>query len=690
MFKFSFNRIKDLCSGNLSSSELLEILNLQGFEVKSVQEIGDDTEITIEVKANRPDMLSHLGISREVCAFRNQTIPSVEKCNIIPQNDKFALKINIDGEKICSRFSGVILRNIDNTGKTPLHITKTLETLGINLVNPVVDIANYIMFEFGQPMHTYDLDKIFENELIIKKAPDNCTVDVLGNKSANVRKNDIIISDKDKILCIAGIVGSENSSVKENTKNIFIESAVFDEVSIRLASKAMKLSTPSSFRFERGVNLEISLDVLQACSEMILKYCGGKADSAWFDKQILNQDVKTIDLRVKRANEILGIDLSVDSMIQYLERYGFPCIKNSDGIINVKIPGYRLDVCMEIDLVEEIARIHGYDNIDPVMPMSRIQYNDNPVWSCMDMLRNILTGAGFCEVVNYSFIPHNSMEVLNIKKDSPIYSDLLLQNPIARAYSLMRPTLAYSLLSSLAYNYSRNNTDLALFEIGRVYFKDTHYDTGCRETDLIGFIISGSRIEKGFGIQDDIKYSYYDLLNYLNIIFRRLGKEFSLNPNEYGFCEDGTSYDIICDNIRIGFIGEINRKKLSVVPNVKLLKDKIFYCEMNVENLNEQHKVLKFESRYPKIKRLYNFIVSKDIPAGEVINIISGANSIIKNILVKDIYEDKKMISLNQRAILFEVSYCSSSSTLTSEQIQKIESKFIKELKSKTGSFLKL
>lgn len=278
------------------------------------------------------------------------------------------------------------------------------------------------------------------------------------------------------------------------------------------------------------------------------------------------------------------------------------------------------------------------------------------------------------------------MDILQINKAHKLYSDLILQNPINRDYALMRPTLVYSLIQCLAYNYSMNNTNLALFEIGHTYYKDKTSDTGTRELNMLGFIMSGIRLSKGWGINKDIKYSYYDVLNYINILFDKFGGNFELKEGSYPFCKN--AYDIIYCGEPIGFIGKLNKKVISKIKNVKLIKDDVFYCEMDLSKLNEKSKKLKFESKYPGISRVYNLLVNKSVLSKQVEDVIYSSSNLIRNVTVKDIYIDDKM-NKEQHALLYEVKFCSKDFTITTEQVEKIEKEFLNKLAKSLGVSIK-
>lgn len=684
MFKFSFNWLKDYCSQNIKFDDTLSILNLQGFEFQGHKKVGNDIITAIEVKANRPDMLSHMGIARELKAYAGENIPKLPVCSVAVDNSKFPVKIKVD-ENVCKRYCGITLHNVDVNVATPAYMKERLEALGINSINAVVDIANYVMLDIGQPLHTYDADKISGNCLKIAKADSDYTVNVLGNQQTKISTGDIIICDDSQIQCVAGIVGAEASSVTENTKNIFVEAAIFDEICVRLTSRRMKISTPSSFRFERGVNASATLDALLYFAKMVTEICGGEVGNIAFDFNKTESN-EVLKFSVKSCNNLLGLDLTSNEIAKYFEKYNFACNVKNDDLILVTVPDYRLDVKKEVDLIEEVARIHGYDNIESAMPQITASYHKNSVWSKMDEIRKVLIGLGFSETINYSFIDENAMKTLDIGEDSRLYSNIKLQNPISGMYALMRPTLLYSLVDCLAYNQSIGNSNLNIFELGRVYFKDESQDTKCKEIDTCAFLMSGVKIPRGWGIAKDIKYTYYDLLEYVNIIFKNFGQKFELKPMSYGFCEEGSGYEIIAGNKAIGFICEVNKSQLKKIQNLKLVKDKVFYCEFYVDDIKPQIKKIEFESKYPPVNRLYNFVQDKSVKAEDVIKIIKSASDVVISVTVKDIYSDKTFLD-SEHAVLYEVRYCSKTETLTLEQIEKIEQKFLSDLSQKNIKF---
>ncbi len=683
MFKFSFNWLQRIHHKELSLKEVLDILELQGFEVKSMQDYNNDKVIMVEVKANRPDFLCHRGVLREILAFKGEKdieIPD-SNINIKPSNKDFPININIQGPEVCKRFTAMIIRNINNNVETPSYIKESLEALGVNCINPVVDIANYVMLEYNQPMHSYDIDKVSGNQINVSLSGEKRAITTLAQTKSEIESNDIVIADNEKVLCVAGIIGENSSRVEENTKNIMLESAIFDEVKVRLSSRRLKISTPSSFRFERGVDVKSTETIMLKCAELIKEICGGDIEPVSFDYYPNSQQSNIIPTRVSRTNKILGTNLTQKEIIDLLEKYYFICKIQDEDVINVEYKSYRLDLEKEINIIEEIARIYGYHNITPKMPKIEIGFTKNETWENMDQIRNILVGLGFFEVITYSFIPSNTMKTMGLEKGHRLYSDLVIQNPISQSYSLMRPTMLYSLADSLAYNYSRNNYDLALFELGRTYFKDSSFDTGVIEKDTLAMITTGSRLRRGFGINKDIKYSYYDMLNYIDVLLKEFGLDYTIEQNDYPFFVESTGCDIKLNGKTIGIIGEVDKKAIKNVQNSKLLRDGIFFCEIYLENIKRQNKRLRYESKFPPVTRQYNFLYNKNIESQSIIDVIKSSSDIVKSVTVEDIYTDKLMPK-ELHAVLFEVTYSSKEETLSSQSIENVENTFIPKLKN--------
>ena len=679
MFVVSLNWICEILNKNISLDDVMNAFNIQGFEVKGIDKKENDYLITIEVKANRPDMLSHYGVAREISSFMNIKLIEPRSDLNLKCEDNKKIDVQID-ENICDCFNIIRIDDIDNTVSTPEYIRKRLELLWINSINAVVDISNYIAVELGQPTHSYDCDKISGNLLSVCNNEKKQKFTTLAGVDIDLEKDDILICDKEKALCVAGIIGSSNSEVDKNSKSILIESAVFSKVPVRVSSRRLKISSLASFRFERGVDPLTSFEFAKIFAQRVIEICGGKVTyySSYKSKKV-SGDI--IDLRVNRVNALLGTSLSKEKIFSLLEKYNF-ITENKGNDLLVHVPSFRLDVKSEIDLIEEVARSVGYDNIESRNMNVISNYRPNKIYERFDVFRNILNGFGFNEVINYSFIPDEMQGILNVDKKDCVF----LQNPLSNAYALMRPNLIYSLLYSSSYNYSVGNCNLALYEIGRVYKRDESSMTLSIEENSVSMIILGDRIPSGFGVNKGIKFDFYDMTSYLKNIFSHFNMNYDFEKFECDYLIN--SYNIVSDGMNLGFVGEICKDKfVKVLPNLKLIKDNIFYCEINIDKIKENNKYQTFESKFPSVTRMYNLVCNKDISVKDIMTLIKKCGKEIYSIKVNDIYKDG--MNLNEQAILFEVCFWLSDRTLRADEVESIEDKILSNLNSSYGIRIK-
>lgn len=679
MFTFSFLWLQALNGQPIVLEELLEILNLQGLEVKKKVNTSDgDTVITIEVKANRSFCLSYLGLLREYRAYKglsepiyfNKNLPSFEFSKSLPN---FPVEIKT---KLCARFAGIIIRHLNNRGPTSESIAQGLQKVGLNSVNPVVDILNTLMLETGQPLHAYDLKKI--EGLRVSKNPKARTFVTLNQTDATLPKSSIVIEDKKNILAAAGVIGAAHCAVECGTTDIFIECAIFEPAAIRVASRAMRIFTPSAFRFERGVDSSQIPQVLGQCAMLIQKVCGGEIEPLALNINALNEKPITFTLRPSQVNQFLGIRLSKEEMVACLHRYYFKA-EAKPHTIKVSIPSYRQDIKESIALIGEIGRIHGFHRVMATLPRLPLTFKHNDLWDLSEKMRTWLMGLGCYEVMTYSFIPAQAIQILSWP-DRPV----ILENPLSQDHAVMRPTLLYSLIQCLAYNYSIGNKNISLFEIGKTYHHQESNpaiisDTGYWESDQVGILLSGNRIERGFGLVKDIMYGFYDVQNYLSIIMSELGLSFSLQETKLPGLVEGSAFTILVGQEKVGHLGQVESRVLHQIPNGKLIHVEAFFLMLNLNNLKSQPKTIHYKSIFPPIIREYNFLLERNRSVSDIITSIRQGSSLIQSVDLKDIYEGHG-IKEGHKAVLVEVKYSTPDRTLTAEEVTQVESQFLKVL----------
>ncbi len=679
MFTFSFNHLQQLRSQPIALNELLDILNLQGLEVKKVAPWQHDTAITIEVKANRAFCLSYLGLLREIAAFKGESAPDLFKNlpALTFDNLHFPLKIEVEAKSACPYFAAILVEDVNNAVQTPEKIANALLAVGIHLVNPVVDILNYMMLDTGQPLHCYDAEKL-QNGLSVRVNKHLKNIQTLNDTELTLPRGPITICDDKAVLAVAGIIGTQTAAVTAHTKRVLIECASFNSTAIRIASRALKISTPSAFRFERGVDASQIKQVLARCVQAILQCVGGRLVPAAYYVGKEEKKSARIVMSTKKINSVLGIDLSPDDIIACLRRYFFVAESTKRGI-ETEVPAFRLDIKSEIDLVGEIARIYGYHRITPTLPRLPLSFTPNILREKSHKIRSVLVGLGFYEVMNYSFIPAQALNVLRVPVDHPMANQVVLQNPLSQDYALMRSTLIYSLMQSMAFNYSIGNKALALFEIGRAYFQDLGSDTGHQEQDLVGLLFTGIHLARGFGLVKDLSYDFYDISNVLVLMLQALGVTCHLEKMTMPFLLPEASFAIVVAENVVGFCGQIDAQIWPNIPNGKLILSDAFCIEIDLNKIPVVRKTLNTRTVFPAVVREYNFWIDKNKSVSEVIRPIEEMDSLIQSVQLKDVYEGKGLPA-DKKAVLITVKYRHPEKTLTTEEVTAMETQFLKRL----------
>lgn len=694
MFKFSFDWLREESEIDVSYDELIHWLDIQGFEIASIEEFEDgDKAIEIEVKANRPDMLSVAGVLREFysgkgVAKMKDFDPGLELVTS-PDPAVIGTEIKILSEDV-HRYCAVEIKGVDNTGKTPEYIADRLTKMGVACINPIVDISNYVLLCIGQPIHIFDADKV-RGAIRVENIADETKFVTLASSEITLPKGALLISDEENPLCVAGIIGGHAPEVDENTKNIIIESANFDHVIERITSKKSHVQTAASYRFERGVSTDTAVLGAKLSAKMILDICGGEYNkNAFLHTDGKGEEKSTLNVTKSRINALLGSELSLGEIEGYLNAcwFGTEC---SDGEnIKVTIPYHRLDCDYDVDIIEEVGRMFGYQNIVPQPVKMYAPYIENPINKNSNKLRDIMVGCGLTEILTYGFIPGDAMETLCIKEDSGYYGDVRIMNPLSSFYELMRPSLAYGLISTAINNLCVGVNDIAIFEIGKGFFRQPGFEDGYNERNVFAALITGAKHKRGFGVAKDVKYSVYDGVSLLDCIMSEYNIPYSVvNSDSLGMFEKGAGGDIIVAGKKIGVIGRISGKVLSNFENGKLARDEVVYLEFCFEGFEESKKSIKHESNFPSVEREYNFIVKHGVHFADYAPVIKNASDLIVSVKPCDVYTGQG-VAQGTAAVLIRVEYNAPDRTLGFEEIEAVEARFKADLEEKFGIVLKL
>ncbi|RLA93166.1 MAG: phenylalanine--tRNA ligase subunit beta, partial [Deltaproteobacteria bacterium] len=432
-----------------------------------------DYVLELDLTPNRADCFSVIGIAREVAALFNTTfsLPPVEVEESEEDLKKF-VNVNMEAPDFCPRYTARYVSNV-KIRPSPLWMRRRLELSGIRSINNVVDVTNYILLEWGQPMHAFDYSRLDQGRIIVKKAAKGDKFFTLDGKERILDEETLMICDASKYIAIGGIMGGLDTEVTEETEAVLLESAYFNPQNIRFTSRKLGIKTESSSRFEKGINVETVITALNRAARLIAKLANGKVAKGVVDAYPNPiPGPPKVEFRPRKANLILGTEIPAEKMVGYLERLGIEVEAKDEETCLTAIPSHRGDLREEIDLIEEIARIHGYDKIPVTLPEMMVAADEGkPTFNLENKARSVLTDNGFFEIITYSFISPESIEVLKIPENHPFRRYIPIANPLSREQSIMRTTLLPGLLMTVAKNHNYKNMNLKLFELGKVFYQ---------------------------------------------------------------------------------------------------------------------------------------------------------------------------------------------------------------------------
>ena len=624
----------------------------------------DDEVIDFELTSNRGDLLSILGMAYEIGALYSRNVNPIKlDYPTIPGKMNFNLKIDT---KKCSLFLAKKALNV-KIKESPDFIKKRLMASGIRPINNVVDISNYVMLETGQPLHYYDADSLGDT-LIVRDALDNEKLTTLDNIERELTKDDIVIADKNSAVGLAGVMGGLSTEVEETTKNILIEAAIFDSVSIRLTSKKI-LRSEASNRFEKGLDPNRTYMAMERSCYLLHEYADADIvdDIVIFDES--DKSDRVIDITIENINSLLGLTISKEEIISIFNRLGFG-VKENGNELKVTVPSRRIDISIKEDLIEEVARIYGIDKIVgtlPILPTKRGTYN-----KFLRGVREILSSLGLNETLSYTLIPQNISHMYTLDE----FEEINLLDPMSDDHKTLRYSLLPSMMLTYDYNAKRNNKDLGLFEIGKKFKKvnGEYFESKSLAILMSGTITNGIKREK---------VSFYDIKGIMEELLDSLGfiNRYSLVvkdlPKEF---HPGASASIILNGKNIGVIGKVH-------PNIS--KDNIYLMEIDldaIENLGVKKLEYQEISKYPSISKDVAFILDKKITNQEVMTDMKKiAGKYLTDIELFDIYD----IDENTHSLAYKMVFSSNEATLTDEVVMPIFDKVILGIREKYQATLR-
>ncbi len=632
-----------------------------------VEALGlNDVTAEIDITPNRADALSHIGIARDLSAIykRDVQYPSFNfEGTGRPANQMASVEI-LDNQG-CPRYVATVVRNV-NIKESPEWLKTRLLSVGLRPINNVVDVTNFILYELGQPLHSFDLDKLNGKKIIVRKAGKDETFVTLDSKERKLSPEDLMICDAEKPVAIAGIMGGENSEVSDNTKNVLIESAYFNPSRIRKTSKRLGLSTDSSYRFERGCNPEITLFAAQRAAALIAELADGEIAEGYIDVYPNPLERKKVELRFARITKILGFEIPAEEAEAILTGLGFVVLAKEEEKLLIEVPLFRHDIEREIDLIEEVARIYGYNKIKSVEKIAvTLEEKIDQGVKC-DNVKNILTGLGYNEMLNSS--------LLNEERANQFGKAIAVLSPQTVEMSHLRTSLIPGALLTVSRNIKVREKDLKLFEIGHTYeLKKEPIDSfdDFTETERMLLLITGkANSSEWYAKERD--FDVYDLLGDIEELFSKVGLSRSIKNKKRFEGDEHFEFKIqkIIGKEVIGEGGKIRKEFLKKYD----IEQEVFLFDFNLEKiLKLQPKVKRYSEllKYPKVFRDFAFVVDKKITNEQVIKAIKkGSSNLLKNIKLFDIFESQSL-GEGKKSLAYELEYYDESRTLTEEEVDK-------------------
>lgn len=672
--KISLDWLREYLDVNIPVSRLIDTLNRVGLMVETQEEKEEDVILDIETYANRPDTLGHLGMARELAAalglrLKERSWPLTE----LSQKTSDLIDVQIWDEDLCPRYCGIVVKDV-KVGPSPLWLKKRIESMGLNPINNVVDITNHVLFSTSHPIHAFDLEKIAGAKIIIRRAKKGERLLCLDGQDLDLAPDMLVIADEEKPVALAGVIGGQGSAVSEETKDVFIESAYFDPVSVRKTRKAAGIQTDASYRFERGADIAFPPQAALMAASLFAQF-GGRATKEPADVYPQPRKKKGIILRHRRIAGLLGVEVEESFVIKTLTDLEFGVETGQNGVWLVKVPFFRVDIDREADLIEEIARFFGYEKIPSVVPpLKVVEPIPDKNKDRIAKLRPILFHHGFNEVINFSFSDPEKEQIFGTGLQA-----VEIRNPISTKSSLLRTTLLGGLMETLAWNKNRGLDAVHIFEIGNIYFWE---EPECRERLTLALLSTGPQDEPHWQEKNqEQEADFFHLKGACEALLESLRYEpFSFESGSHPLFEPGCSLALVYKEEKVGYLGLVGKKILAAFS----LKQDVYAAEIDLELLfGKQPKAFAYlpVAKFPSVTRDISLLVPRGVAYQEIKRAIEKLPlPILEEFQVVDLYSGES-IPQDKISLSFRFIYRHPQRTLLTEEVDKSEQQILNHLK---------
>ncbi len=674
--KLSYEWLKEYVDIDVSGEELAHGLTMAGTEVGAIEDVDGDRVMDLEITSNRPDCLNIIGLAREASAVfdKDLRLPEMKIPERALGEKGPPIKCLVQNRKLCPRYTARVITDV-HIKEASERIERRILALGLRAVNNVVDVTNFCLMETGQPLHAFDLDRIRGGKVIVREAARGEKLVTIDGVERELEPGMPVIADAAGPIAIAGVMGGKTTEVTGSTKNILLESAYFDPISIRRAARALGLSSDSSYRFERGADKGMTLAASDRAARLIYEEAGGKICEL-YDVGVLAPEEVSIEFDTGKAENLLGISLEPEKVKRIFRRLGMTVSGEKGAKMVVGVPSFREDIRKEVDLIEEVARIHGYDNIPATItrfvPQVKRKERSRRV---EEKLREMLPALGLNEIMAYSLISEAAVKRFAAITAYPV----ALRNPLSEDQKILTPQLLDGMLRAVSWNINRKNTDLGLFEVGKIYSR-----------------VRGAFLEVPavcVGLTGDLRKNWqegrrpanlYDLKGIVETVLRglKLSAVFREAPVE-GLANCAGIF-LPGGKESIGFLGEASSRLLSEYG----ISQPVYICQVKLDAIMEnavlENRYLSV-SRFPTSVRDVSILCDRSLSAGEIRAVIEETGEeIIRGIDLLDVYEGER-IPGGKKSLTYSIEYGLESRTLTDEEIEAIHSRvkdgLVKELK---------
>jgi phenylalanyl-tRNA synthetase beta chain len=641
----------------------------------------DDVTIDVDLTANRSDCLGIKGLAREVGVLNSIDVNEVSINPVQPTIDD-KISIELVNPESCPRYLGRIIKGVDLNATSPLWMVEKLRRSGVRSIDPIVDVTNYVLLELGHPMHAFDLSSI-DGGIKVRNANENEELVLLDGNTAKLNSSTLLIADENKALAMAGIFGGESSGVKEGTTDILLESAYFAKLAIAGQARKYGLHTDASHRYERGVDYKLQFDAMERATSLLLEIVGGQAGPVVeaVSEQHLPKENK-VSLRRTRLDRVIGYHVEDDKVTDILTRLGLE-VTFENNSWQTTVPSYRFDISIEEDLIEEVARVFGYNNIPNVSPSASLKMTTHNEASVpVNRLRDELVSRGYQEAITYSFVDPKVQQLLHPQSDA-----LILPHPISVEMSAMRVSLITGLINSVVYNQNRQQNRIRLFEHGLKFIKDDSAENGVSQVPVLGGIVYGNTHNEHWAIESkpadffDVKGDIEALLSITNSASR-----FTFKAEQNDGLHPGQSAAIYFDEVKVGFIGALHpqlQKSLGLNSNA-------FVFELEVAALSSRLlPEAVIVSKYPSNRRDIAILVADHVKIGDILNSIEkvGGNQLV-DLNLFDVYKGKG-IEPDFKSLAIALTLQSVDRTLEEKDINQVVENVVAELAKQFNASLR-